>query len=84
MVNAKKLKAAIVERGLTVPQVASGIGVNAATLYRRLTRPDTFTIAEARKIADFLELSTEDVNRIFFAWDVAPNATYRQAKEAAQ
>lgn len=75
MVNTNKLKAAIIERGMSVQQVADGIGLNVATLYRRFIHPETFTIAEAKGIADVLGLSADDVNRIFFAWEVAPDAT---------
>lgn len=70
--NVNKLKGKIVENGLNVSQLASSIGVDRTTLYRKLTsNGDTLTIGEAEKIARTLNLSMEDVNAIFFANFVA-------------
>ena len=58
--------------GLNVSQLASSIGIDKTTLYRKLTsNGDTLTISEAEKIARTLNLSMEDVNAIFFADFVA-------------
>lgn len=70
--NVNKLKGKIVENGLNVSQLASFIGIDKTTLYRKLTsNGDTLTISEAEKIARTLNLSMEDVNAIFFADFVA-------------
>ena len=70
--NVNKLKGKIVENGLNVSQLASSIGIDKTTLYRKLTsNGDTLTISEAEKIARTLNLSMEDVNAIFFANFVA-------------
>ena len=70
--NVNKLKGKIVENGLNVSQLASSIGIDKTTLYRKLTSTgDTLTISEAEKIARTLNLSMEDVNAIFFADFVA-------------
>lgn len=70
--NVNKLKGKIVENGLNVSQLASSIGLDKTTLYRKLTsNGDTLTISEAEKIARTLNLSMEDVNAIFFADFVA-------------
>jgi putative cro-like protein len=70
--NVNKLKGKIVENGLNVSQLASSIGIDKTTLYRKLTsNGDTLTISEAEKIARTLNLSMEDVNAIFFTDFVA-------------
>lgn len=70
--NVNKLKGKIVENGLNVSQLASSMGIDKTTLYRKLTsNGDTLTISEAEKIARTLNLSMEDVNAIFFADFVA-------------
>ena len=49
--NVNKLKGKIVENGLNVSQLASYIGIDRTTLYRKLTsNGDTLTISEAEKI----------------------------------
>lgn len=70
--NVNKLKGKIVENGLNVSQLASSIGIDRTTLYRKLTsNGDTLTISEAEKISKVLNLSMEDVNAIFFTDFVA-------------
>lgn len=72
MVNVDRLRGKIVECRKTVREVAEFIEIDPATLYRRLNGGgNTFTIEEADKIADFLSLSVDELNRIFFAQYVA-------------
>ena len=72
MVNVDKLKGKIVERRMTVEMVAESVGMNASTLYRRLSGGGgAFTIQEADKIADVLNLTAAELNSIFFAQYVA-------------
>ena len=55
--NVNKLKGKIVENGLNVSQLASSIGIDRTTLYRKLTsNGDTLTISEAEKISKVLNL----------------------------
>jgi len=72
MVDIKKLKAAIVEKGFTIGEVASAVNLSQATLYRRL-RGDggSFSLRDVAKISAFLGLNTERINEIFFADEVA-------------
>lgn len=68
MVNTDKLRGKIVERRMTVGKVASKVGLNTATLYRRLSGGGgSFTIDEADKIAVVLDLTPDELNHIFFA-----------------
>lgn len=72
MVNTDKLRGKIVERRMTVGDVADKIGVDRSTLYRRLNGfSGSFTIDEADKIATVLDLTPDELNRIFFAQYVA-------------
>lgn len=72
MVNVNKLKAKIVERGTNVETIASKIGMDKATFYRRLANEgSTFTIGEADAISKELLLTKEEVNAIFFSQFVA-------------
>lgn len=67
MVDVNKLKGKIVEKGLNVEQVASYIGIDDSTFYRKLNNSgETFTIREANMICEFLELSRREALAIFF------------------
>lgn len=67
MVNVNKLKGKIVERELNITELAKKIGMNRATLYRKLNgNGNNFLIKEANSIADVLHLNSEEINEIFF------------------
>ncbi len=70
VVNVNKLRGKIVENGLNVEKVATRLGMNRSTLYRKMKDGD-FTIGEARAICEILNLSIEDAVAIFFADYVA-------------
>ena len=72
MVNVNKLKGKLVENGMNVESAAEKIGMDRATLYRRLANNgEDFTIGEADAISKILGLNREEVNDIFFAQYVA-------------
>lgn len=72
VVNINKLKGKIVESGLNVDELASKIGMNRATLYRRLNNNgEDFLIKEANAIAKELHLSIAEIDAIFFSQFVA-------------
>ena len=72
MVNINKLKGKIVEKGVTVSELADKIDLNKATLYRKINdNGENFTIKETEKIAIILNLTAKEINDIFFAQDVA-------------
>ena len=72
MVNINKLKGKIVECGMTIPELAQLIGIDKATLYRKMgANGDNFTIKEANLISQKLNLSIDEVNAIFFNQIVA-------------
>lgn len=79
MVNVNKLKAKLVENGMNVEDLSERIGMDRATLYRRLSsNGDTFSIKEADKIIKELSLTKDEVNAIFFSQFVALNAKIKE------
>lgn len=72
MVNINKLKGKIVECEFTVTELARKVGINHATLYRKLKSDGKdFTIQEADRIAKELKLSPSEASSIFFSQYVA-------------
>lgn len=72
MVNVNKLKGKIVERGMTMAELAQKIGIDRSTLYRKLnSEGKDFTIEEADLISKELQLTYIEVNSIFFSQYVA-------------
>ena len=72
MVNIRKLKARMVEKDMSVDQLAEKIGVDRSTLYRRFAdNGASFTIGEAMKIRFALDLNSDQAAEIFFASEMA-------------
>lgn len=72
VVNTNKLKGKIVECGMNISELAELIGIDKATLYRKINaNGQTITIKEADLISKELKLSKEEVNDIFFSQYVA-------------
>lgn len=66
MAKTNKLKALIVEQGLTQNKVAKAIGIDKTTLSRKINNSTPFTIEEAKQIAKLLKMSGEQATEIFF------------------
>ena len=64
--NVNKLKGKIVEQGITTAQLAKQIGVNRATLYRKLANPDTISLKDIAAIIRILNLNANETTAIFF------------------
>lgn len=60
------LEAKTKEAGLTNEEVAKRLSINQVTYYRKKRGFSDFYREEIRIIADLLDLSSEEVNRIFF------------------
>ena len=71
MVNVNKLKGKVVEQGRSIADLAEDIGIDKATLYRKLNNPETFTLRDADSIVKALGLPVEDAVAIFFSDYVA-------------
>lgn len=61
-----KLRGKMVEKNMKVESLAEKIGVDRATLYRKLRTWEKFTIGEAQKIKTALDLTNEEASEIFF------------------
>ena len=66
MVKINKLKAKIIENGLSIEQLCAKIPMNKSTFHRRM-KNSTFIIKDVVVIAKELNLTTEEVNDIFFS-----------------
>lgn len=71
MFDQTKFKIAVLERGLTVDRIAIEIGVNPATLYRKMSGKSEFTRCELQNLRRILNLSAAQFEDIFFAQEVA-------------
>lgn len=59
------LKGKIVANGMNVEKLAESIGINRASLYRKLNNFDKITIGEAIKMKEALSMTTEEATEIF-------------------
>lgn len=62
-----KLKARIIEKGMSVEMLADAIGKERSTLYRKLNNFEKITIGEAAKIKVALEMTDKDAIDIFLS-----------------
>lgn len=68
MVNVNKLRGKMVENGISVESLAGVIGLDKATVYRKLNNNgESFSISEADKIAKALQLNSAEAQAIFFS-----------------
>lgn len=62
------LKTRISQSDKSITELATAIGVNRSTFYRKLnSNGEFFTIEQARKLTEAIPLSKKDSVRIFFA-----------------
>lgn len=66
MVNVEKLKSTITDKNSTPNKLANDIGIDRATLYRKLKKSESFNIGEVEKIKASLKLTKEETVDIFF------------------
>lgn len=70
--NVNKLRAKIVEKGLSVDLVAREIGIDRSSLYRKINNAgETLTIKEANEIVRVLDIQANEAVDIFFGNTVA-------------
>ena len=68
MVNINKLKGKVVENGVTLERLAAEIGMDRATMYRKIKAGgENFSIKEADLIVKSLRLNKEEAVNIFFS-----------------
>lgn len=71
MFNKAKFKAKVIERSLDMEDISKNLGINVATLYRKLNGNSDFTRSEIQKIKEALHLTLSEINEIFFAEELA-------------
>lgn len=64
--NVLKLRGKMVEKGYSVESLATKLGIDKSTLYRKLDDCGKFTVGEAQKIKESLDLTIEEATVIFF------------------
>jgi transcriptional regulator with XRE-family HTH domain len=67
MFNGNILKAKMVEKGVSMERLANVLGINTATLYRKIKGISDFSRADIQAIRSTLSLTLDEVDRIFFA-----------------
>ena len=66
-----ELKAEIIRKGYSIAEVAKAVGIDVASLHRKMSGKSDFYRSEIQKIREILNLSEQDLLRIFFAHKVA-------------
>lgn len=66
MANTEMLRKRISDAGTTITAVSKAIGMSRENFYNRL-RSGEFTVSEMIRISDFLRLTEEEKEAIFFA-----------------
>lgn len=70
MTNTKKLRALILECGLTQEQVAAHLEITPASLNYKINNKREFKASEIKALVELLNIPNEDVTGIFFTRDV--------------
>ena len=66
--NLRKLRAKLVEQGMSVDTIAAIIGLNRSSVYRKFNNFEKITIGEAKKIKEALGMTDEEANQKL-KWD---------------
>lgn len=69
--NSLEFKIAQIRAGVTKEDIAKALNVNIATIYRKINGDSDFTLTELKELKKILNLSNEDVDRIFFSEQLA-------------
>jgi transcriptional regulator with XRE-family HTH domain len=69
MVNTREIKAQMQRKGMTQRDLALAIGINPATLNRKINNEsgDLITVKEATEITRILDIPEDTIGEIFFA-----------------
>ena len=71
MFNKSKFKAKIVENNLSLAKVAELLGINEATLHRKMNGVSDFSRSEIQLLRQILNMSSNESEEIFFAVKLA-------------
>ena len=66
MVNIRKQKAKLVEKDISIIELANALGIDKSTVYRKINQSrENFTVKDVEKISNVLSLTYDDINDIF-------------------
>ena len=66
MVNIRKQKAKLVEKDISIIELAKALGIDKSTVYRKINKSrENFTVKDVEKISNVLSLTYDDINDIF-------------------
>lgn len=68
--NKTEFKAEMIRHNENVESLSALINVSPATFYKKQNE-NSFTVAEVKAISEKMELSSSQVNNIFFNWKLA-------------
>ena len=68
MFNERKFRAQLILAGITVKELAEKLGINEATLYRKIGSDGRFTRQEINNLIEILDIKNPE--EIFFAKDL--------------
>lgn len=71
MLNRDKLHGRMRERKYTIEKLADLLGINPATMHRKMNGESDFTRSEIQLIRSALALTNDETEAIFFAQDLA-------------
>lgn len=71
MFDKNKFRGSVISAGKTMAEVARYLGINPATLTRKMDGTSDFTRSEIQLLRTYLSLSDESLNAIFFANELA-------------
>lgn len=77
MLDLLKLKAARVQADVSVKEIATCLGLNEVTVYRKFNGESEFTLSEVMTLKEMLKLDTQTFCAIFFT----PELTETQEEE---
>lgn len=66
MINSKKIKGRLVELGMTQKDISSCLGISQPTVNQKINNIRPMGLDEAEKIADLLQISSEEFKEYFF------------------
>lgn len=67
MANIKMLEDKMKEKNISIAEMSRQLNIDESTWYRKRKNSQSFSIGEAEKICQILELSSEETTSIFFA-----------------
>lgn len=62
----RKLRAELTLQGISGKRLAGILKISPTTLYRKMKKPDTWTLEEIKKISEVLSLTPDKLSEIFF------------------